>query len=195
MAGQPERIFWETSSLEEHVGLMRTQVRKSLAEGEIRRVTAKVMQGHADDTSWSLLHGRRPVIVAWGKKLLVDVENIPSKNAGPACLVIPLWNFVCMNVAYEPDPPGYDLFQTAEITLKRGAGDCDDSCIVFGAMLLASGIARPYARVISVDGERWSHVYAIARFPQGDIALDPTVRGSVPGWEYQGAKRVQDIAL
>ncbi len=194
MATGLKRIYWETNSLEDHVGLMRRQVHESLEEGEIRRITQKVMKGHADDTAWSLT-GKKPVLLAWGKKLsMANVHAPASKN--PGCLVIPMWNFVCNNLAYEPDPPGYDLFQTAEASLLRGAGDCDDSTILFGAMLHASRIARPFARVISTDGTQWSHVYAVAKFPGGgEIPLDPTVRGSLPGWEFPKAKSVRDLPL
>jgi len=126
------------------------------------------------------------------------MKNIvpPGPGDEAACRLIPIWNFVVNNLAYVPDPEGYDLFKTAEISLSEGEGDCDDSCIVLSSMIRASGLARPVARVISTDGRKWVHVYCVAILPDGsELALDPTVKNAVPGWEYPKAKSVRDFAM
>lgn len=190
-----EKAYWETNSLEDHVGLMRDMVRRSLTEGGIQRVTKKVLAGQPDDVEWTLT-GRKPVIRQWGKSLsMVNVKPAASSD-DPACRLIPVWNFVVNNLKYVPDPEGFDLFKTAEVALLDGQGDCDDSCITLSAMILAGSLGRPYARVISTDGEHWVHVYCVVVLPNGsEVALDPTVNGAVPGWEFPRAKAVRDFPM
>lgn len=67
--------------------------------------------------------------------------------------------------------------------------NCDDATICFAALLRALGFSYVAARVVSTNGERWEHVYPVVALPkQGRarklVALDITVSGSVPGWEY-----------
>lgn len=80
-----------------------------------------------------------------------------------------------------------------------GAGDCDDATVVFGALCKRAGFSTVRARVISVDGEAFGHVYPVVglprKYPTELVPLDPTVRNAVPGWEYEGGKVVQDFDL
>ncbi len=78
--------------------------------------------------------------------------------------------------------------------------NCDDMVIVFGALLTAVGFDHVYARVVSTDGDRWQHVYAMVGLPKRGrakemVALDPTVTNAVPGWEYTKATHRRDFKL
>ena len=80
-----------------------------------------------------------------------------------------------------------------------GAGDCDDATILLVSMLKAVGFRNCRARIVSTDEEFWAHVYTMVGIPRTQshtlIALDPTVRGAVPGWEYPRARAVEDFIL
>lgn len=80
-----------------------------------------------------------------------------------------------------------------------GAGDCDDACIVLGTLLKAARFKTVRARVVSTDAVNWGHVYAVVgmpmRIPSELVALDPTVKGSIPGWEYERSKVLADFEL
>lgn len=80
-----------------------------------------------------------------------------------------------------------------------GAEDCDGATIILVALHKAAGFRNCRARIISTDEEYWEHVYPMVGVPMTQshtlIALDPTVRGAVPGWEYPRAKAVHDFIL
>ncbi len=77
--------------------------------------------------------------------------------------------------------------------------NCDDSTILMGALLKALGFRDVRARVISVDGRRWAHVYTMVSENRSGggklIALDPTVKDAVPGWEFGKARKIRDFKL
>lgn len=51
-----------------------------------------------------------------------------------------IWQWVTSNIYYLEDPFSDDHFQTPAVTLKRGAGDCDDQAILLGSLLRSIGI-------------------------------------------------------
>jgi hypothetical protein len=77
--------------------------------------------------------------------------------------------------------------------------NCDDFTTLLGAMHRLLGFESLRARVVSIDAQYWEHVFLLVGFPKRNGAkwmpLDPTVRGSVPGWQYQKIKSIQDFTL
>ena len=78
--------------------------------------------------------------------------------------------------------------------------NCDDMTICFGALLRALGFGSVMARVVSTNGKRWEHVYAVVALPKTGrpkrlVPLDPTVSGAVPGWEYKKITHRADYKL
>lgn len=179
----PDIAFWETHSLDDHVGLMRRQVTRSLDDPETHRLARAVARGGES-------------VTAWGKRYRLTKRTCPmSDECGDIAQV---WNFAVLNVRYVRDPDDYDFFCTVKHTLEAGMGDCDDYTILIGALLKSLGFRDVRARVISVDGRRWAHVYnMVAAYRNGGelIALDPTVKDSVPGWEFEKAKKKRDFRL
>lgn len=188
--GDPTAAFWESNSIEDHVSLMGRQVRRSLDDPETKKLARKIVNGVVDGTD-----SRGPYVTAWGKNYR-SPGNVAASN--DECAMILIWNFVVLNVQYVRDPDEYDLFCTVEKTLEAGVGDCDDATITLCTLLKAVGWRDTRARVISVDGKRWAHVYAMATTQRAGgqlIALDPTVRDATPGWEYGGARKTRDFLL
>lgn len=180
----PDVALWESHNIEDHVALMRRQVRRSLEDNETHRLALTVARGQTDR------------VTAWGRTYKMTRRD--PKLRGDCCDIAQVWNFCVLNVHYVHDPDEYDLFCTVRKTLEAGVGDCDDSTILQGALLKSLGFRDVRARVISVDGRRWAHVYAVTteyRAGGADVPLDPTVRNAVPGWEYAGAKKVRDFRL
>jgi hypothetical protein len=178
----PGARIWETNNLDDHVGLIRRQVQKSLADPETHKLARGLFTGRDRVTAWGKVHRCAPC------------TNITNDT----CVINTVWNFCVLNVEYEHDPPDYDLFCTVRRTLFYGLGDCDDSTIVLCSLLKALGFSNTLARVISTDNEVWQHVYTmVSRGRRGGplVALDPTVKGSTPGWEYAGSKQYRDFAM
>jgi hypothetical protein len=77
--------------------------------------------------------------------------------------------------------------------------NCDDATILLAALHKAAGFKNVRARIVSTDAEYWEHVYTMIGLPRTQsstfVALDPTVRGAIPGWEYDRARAVHDFIL
>lgn len=87
-------------------------------------------------------------------------------------------------VRYTWDPIDYDAFQTAPKTLELATGDCDDLCILMGAMLRSIGY-KVRSRVVWTKGfATWNHIYLLVQLPANGewMALDATV-DKPAGWE------------
>lgn len=187
--------FWETNNLDEHVALIARQIQRSLDDPETRKLAVKIVSSRPDDE-----RGGKLIVTAWGKPhYLPQIEACAPQS--DECESTLLWNFLVQNVRYVLDPDGYDLFSTVKHTLAVGGGDCDDMVIVLAALHRALGFRNLRARVVSAKGEAWEHVYLMVGFPKAAstptkwVALDPTVKGATPGWEYKGATHRVDYTL
>ncbi len=61
----------------------------------------------------------------------------------PECKLVKLYEYVTNKFSYLPDPPGEEIIQSPEDTLRRKTGDCEDLAILF--VSLAEGAAlKPY---------------------------------------------------
>ena len=96
-----------------------------------------------------------------------------------------IFEFVRDRVRYTRDPFGEDIFEHPEVTLRKGAGDCDSTTSLLGALLQSVGL--PYKiKVVSKDGQDWSHVYGVVGIPKANPANWIAVDASAPrpfGWE------------
>lgn len=199
MPASPEIAFWESGNLEEHVALIQRQFKKSLRDPELRQLALKVIGHKPDDYVLDRRTGRQvPVAVAWGEAFqLPQIAACGMKDA--KCESQAIWDFCVMNVRYVLDPDGYDMFSTAKYTLLASGGDCDDFVILLGAMHRLVGFQSVVARVVSANGRFWEHVYLLVGFPKSQprqwVALDPTVKGAVPGWQFKGITHYQDFPL
>lgn len=189
-----ETAFWESRSIDEHAGLIARQARRSLADPATYALSDAIVAAPFE---------RKTRVSAWGRSYSFnacarhDLVLPPfaqfDKRAGKA--LANTWNFLVENVLFRDDPPGYDQFSTLRYTLEAGFGDCDDYTIAFAALLIPQGF-QVHARVVSIDGQYWAHVYPRVRHgSSGWVALDPTVRGSTPGWEFSKSRAVIDFDL
>jgi len=193
-----------TKNLDEHVALIRRQVKRGLRDAEARQLAVKIVSNKAElRSARHPLTGRvqeLPMIKAWGKWFLApNMPQCPPKDE--ECEINRLWEFVVLNVRYVYDPLEVDFFATAKQTLMAGGGDCDDVTILFATLAEAIGFPAA-ARVISTpdNPDEWVHVYVLIGHNSKDhpkwwIPLDPTVAGAKPGWQYPDIARHADFPL
>lgn len=198
---------WEThgelevgaDDLARHIELIRRQVRRSVMDKELRQLTLKVVANKPDDFVADPRSGQKiPVVIAYDQMFRLPESSICAMKDAH-CESQSIWDFAVLNVRYVLDPAGGDFFATAEWTLKANGGDCDDSVILLAAMHKLVGFQSTVARVVSTDGKQWEHIYLLVGFPKMNptkwLALDPTVKGAVPGWQYKKIRAQEDFPL
>jgi len=101
-------------------------------------------------------------------------------------------HFVKRYVQYVPDPATsvengsqIELVQAPFQTLRRRAGDCDDTSTLVAALAMAVGIPARFA-TIKADKRRtdeFSHVYAELQVNNNWMGADASVAKSYLGWQ------------
>ena len=84
--------------------------------------------------------------------------------------VCALFDMVKEEVEYVSDPRGNDIWEPANVTLRIGAGDCEDQAILLSSMLEAVGGTT---RVYLTD----THAFAAAYIGNGTHSTDTAVKG------------------
>jgi hypothetical protein len=160
--------FWRTGNIEGHMELIRRQVEKSLADGELRNLAVRIVS-HKYDVVDDGRGNRIPVVEGWGRYFWAPTSDVcPPKD--DACELGDLWSFVVKNCRYVYDPDGTDTFATAKVSLLIGGGDCFPE----GTLLLTDDYRltpiehlREGRRIWGRD--RWSDVSGIV--PKGARAI------------------------
>ncbi len=197
---KPWQVWVTDDSIEQHVELIRGQVAKSLADPATRMLAAAIVSGNFDSRV-DPRTGHQVPVVPFHDRFYRGAADWASARAvcqarDYRCEVIAIWNFLVMNVRYTQDQFGEDTYQTLRATLEAGAGDCDDFTIAFAALLQAVGFEDVIARIISLDGRSWAHIYPLVKPPRGAwIALDVTENGKRFGWEFSRPAAKRDFAI
>lgn len=110
---------------------------------------------------------------------LILTSDLPPKNRALEIRV--LFEFVRDNIRFLHDPNDVEMLHWARRVLSQEAGDCDDKCILLCALLESIGYATAFRAVGFKPGEL-SHVYALVRFREGWLPLDPSVEFACVGW-------------
>lgn len=216
--------YWETETLQEHVALIKRQVDRSLDDPETHILCEKIIQHEPgkggivrawgqqlilpevsrDPGDYSLdeLHSRRIwnfVVTNWSY-----IEDPPGFD-----LFATLRYNLCARQHADKlerltvDAPTREMLDAHIRRLRSvrtaGAGDCDDASVVIASLHRAAGFQTVRARVVSIDGVSFGHVYPVVAWPRTrptkSVPMDPTVKGAVPGWEYEASKVVEDLEL
>lgn len=188
-----------TRGLDQHVSIIKRQVDRSITDGEARNLAVALVSGNYDYARDPRTGEDVPVVRAYGKNFLAP----PGPACAPRdemCEITKIWDFLVLNCRYVYDPAEIDLFATLRETLRAGGGDCDDASIAFAALLGSIGF-RVIARVISTqdDPDTWVHVYPMVGItkdnPRQWMALDITVAGATPGWQFEHIANYRDFQL
>jgi hypothetical protein len=188
--------FWRTGNIEGHMELVRRQVEKSLADEGLRDLAVRLVSRVYD---YAELDGARlPVVRAWDGYFWAPSDP-PCPPKDDSCELGDIWSFVVRNCRYVYDPDGTDLFATAKVSLLAHGGDCDDAVIVLCSIARAIGFSDCRARVVSMDGEQWSHTYPVIGCPKENsrvlVPLDCTVAGAHAGWQVSNPAAVRDFPM
>lgn len=189
---------WETGdSLDNHIELIRRQVGLSLQDPETRSLAVAVVSGAFDQYN-DPRFGNVPAVPFHGR-MYRGAQSWASARAICAarddrCEITQLWNFWVLNCRYLQDVVDQDTYATIRATLESGGGDCDDFTVGMAALAGAVGY-HSIARVISVHGQTWDHIYPVIKTRSGWVALDATEKGKLPGWEYPNPAAKRDFAL
>ena len=195
--------LWLTNdSLPAHMDLIRQQATASLIDGETISLARALTSSSFDQTWDQRANGGRGAIVPtvpyhgriYRGALDWKAAGALCGHRDKLCEITQIWNFLVLNVRYTPDPRKRDTYGTLQAVLEAGAGDCDDSCIAFGALLGAIGYPVP-ARVISIDGRAWDHIYPLVGLKNRWLPLDITEPNKRPGGEFGNAAKRVDVAM
>jgi transglutaminase-like putative cysteine protease len=188
---------WDTNSLEDHIALIERQVKRSLRDPGTRQLAVAIVSGVREYMVDPRTRKKVPVVAAWGR--FYQAPEVRCKARDEACEIQAIWDFLVLNVRYVLDIVDVDTYSDLKSTLEVGGGDCDDFTIAFAALLKGLGY-NVRARVISIDGRSWAHIYPMVELPKGGapryvLPLDATEDGKKPGWEFKGAAKKKDFEL
>ncbi len=193
-----------TTSLDEHMDLIKQQVDRSLKDAETRKLAVKIVSGQFE---WHEHRNRQtgkredvPMVEAWGRWYLAP--RMPQcEPRDEKCELERIWEFAVLNVRYVYDPDEIDFFATAKETLEAGGGDCDDLTILIAALGKAIGF-KSAARVVATNDapDEWVHVYPLLGLESKDdpawwVPMDTTVSGAKPGWQYPDIAKHADYEM
>lgn len=110
------------------------------------------------------------------------IKGVPAKDYEGEAKAI--FDWVKANIRYTRDPNGVELIQAPLVTVRRGAGDCDDHAVLLCALCESCGMRTGFetVRADSTAPDLFSHVYSIVGTNNGWRALDTTVQSSYFGW-------------
>lgn len=190
---------WETGdSLENHVALIRQQVQVSLNDPQTRLLAAAITSGSFDEYRDPRTGQSVPVVPYHGRQYRGARDwNAAARLCAmrdELCEITQIWNFCVLNIRYAQDQANEDTYASLQAILESGSEDCDGCTIALASLCGAMGY-RSIARIISVRGDSWDHIYPVIRTRNGWVPLDMTERGKKPGWEFKRAARRRDFAL
>ena len=193
--------------IEEHIELIRGQIQKSLEDPATRFLAGALVAGNFDSAIDPRTGVAVPVVPYHGRFYRAapswETASRVCMGRDKRCELVAIWNFCVMNIRYTDDQHGEDTYQDLRMTLETGAGDCDDFTIAFAALLHAVGFEDIVARVISLSGDAWEHIYPRVLVVDAPaqrvewIPLDATeTHPPRPlGWEYPRAAVARDFAI
>lgn len=198
MSYTPRASFGDSGNLDGHIALIRRQLDRSMMDPETVQLAGKITSNVVNYVEDPRTGERAAVIEAWGDRFWPSgLPTPPMKN--DAAELQMLWSFLVRNVRYVYDPEHADTFKTLKATLISRAGDCDDLTIAFCALARSIGFAHCYARVISMSGDSWEHIYPIIGCPKEQaqvfVPFELTVPGAKPGQEVQGYAAHRDFPM
>lgn len=118
------------------------------------------------------------------------VQPVPNKDSTGEIRMVYGW--VKQNIKFRGEWD--ETVQAPEVTIKFGAGDCDDHAVLIAALLEAIGYQTRF-KTVGVAGEyEFTHVYAEALNPDTGqwTALDTTVDDAYPGWQPPDITRAKE---
>jgi len=92
-------------------------------------------------------------------KALSILRQANTPNRGARVTARALYNWVRRNIRFVPDPLDVETVQDPEVTLRLGAGDCDDHAALLAGLAQNVGIPSRLV-VVGENPDRFQHIYA-----------------------------------
>ncbi len=153
----------------------------------------------AGDRGIAVTIGFMRLAAQWGeadpqiRQLALDiVRSVPKNDTSGEIAAVFDWVHGNIDFRGELD----EMVQTPEVTLRFGAGDCDDHSVLNAALLGTIGYQWDF-KTVALGGMDYSHVYLVVldhatgewvTHPHPMVAVDTTV-DEAPGWEPPGVTR------
>ena len=138
-------------------------------------VSAEVLDQWRDFSERRVALGDEGSALQLPDRLYAEIRRSFAKAEGEAERLEAIDAIVDAYIAYEPDQPGWDYWQTAHETLARGAGDCEDFAILKAEIAEALGYSAARLR-LDVGFNRTGVPHAIL-VVDGRWALDSDTTG------------------
>lgn len=150
------------------------------------------------DRGVAITIGFMRLAASWGQRdpqvrqqALQIVQNGGVSNKDTAGEVQAVYDWVKQHIAFRGELD--ETVQTPQVTLRFGAGDCDDHSVLTAALLGSIGYQWEF-KTVAVPGQNdFTHVYVrVLDHGSGQwIALDTTV-DETPGWEPDPVSRAAE---
>lgn len=187
-------------SIDDLIMMIRKQIQVSVDDPATRVLAASLVSSSYKYTDDPVTQRPEPYVEYYNRKYFVAPEGAPvptrCRPRDFKCEIARVWEFVVLNVRYTADIDDADLYQDLRTILATRSGDCDDMTIVFCSLLRSVGFECA-ARVISLTGDSWDHIYPLVKNPRtGEwYALDATEDGKALGWEFPSPSRTKDFDM
>lgn len=187
-------------SIDDLIVMIRKQIQLSVDDPATRVLAASLVSSSYKFTESPTTGITEAYVDYYGSKYYVAPEGSPPPKRCKArdfkCEIARIWEFVVLNVRYTADIDDADLYQDVRTILATRSGDCDDMTIVFCSLLRSVGFECA-ARVISLRGDSWDHIYPLVKNPRDGswYALDATEDSKDLGWEFPNPSRVKDFDM
>lgn len=125
--------------------------------------TAATLIGGVAGTQQTLALMHTLLVASLGNPLLMQAAlfaaRITDRASTARAEVERVQRWVQTNIRYTLDPTGIELLQSAEVTLQKRRGDCDDQTVLVCALLTALGYLCRF-QAISLAKDQYCHVYS-----------------------------------
>lgn len=150
-----------------------------------------------------LIREHDPAVTRFAERLVAMIEEVdPTLSSAEVASV--MFNWVREHMFYTDDAhvdpvnrPGdtiVDVIHHPDVLLDQilrighAVGDCDDYCILLGALYYDAGYGVTLVNVVQAETEQ-EHVYLRVTTPQGTYAADPIMPEDF-GWELPESERI-----
>jgi hypothetical protein len=188
----PKTKQYDIENIDDRVALIGDLIRKGSLNSELREKTLAILSTKCDRLGRVQRGATGETYCVPEKDCLAEVKAMFEVVRNPRSKY---------SVRYTRDALLADVFTAPERTLlKTHAGDCDDYCILLGAMLMATGhpvrLRILATRRPGIDDRiaPWSHIYLLTPTKFDDprakwIAVDASMDKPL-SWEAPGAREV-----
>jgi len=162
----PRTSHYETNGLDQHVGLIKQQLDKSMKDGAVRQLAVQIVSGTNDHATDPRTGDTVPIIRAFGRQFLAEIDTFAT--------------------ARESLLAGGGDCDDATILIAALAGFVGFRAVA--RVISTQDNPKQWVHIYPLIGISKDD-------PKQWIPLDVTVEGAAPGWEYESIANYRDYTL